>query len=110
MPEAVDGSQDTKNGLKVIWPENQVVDYSLEIYSYSFNDEGMKQKKQYIFGTIDGTKEVSWIFRSNPSRAENDLVGENMRQNPVQVHPMPTGKRQASFVRDVILTRNPSDL
>ena len=44
MPAAVDGSQDTQNGLKLIWPENQVVDHSLEIYSYSFN-EGIKPKK-----------------------------------------------------------------
>ena len=59
MPAALDASYDTENGLRLIWPEDQVVDRSesIEIYSYSFN-EGIKQKHN-LFGTSDGTKEVS---------------------------------------------------
>ena len=43
MPAALDN---TENGLRLIWPEDQVVDHSESItfYRYSFNDEGIKTK------------------------------------------------------------------
>ena len=41
MPAAVDASHDIENGLKLVWPEDPVVDKALEIY---INKEGKKEK------------------------------------------------------------------
>ena len=48
MPAAPDASYETENGLRLVWPEDQVVDHSesITIYSYSFNDGGIKEKQK----------------------------------------------------------------